>query len=119
MPWQTPSLQQVRQMVRDDLTQSLVGAAVVGNTVLRVMADAMAGLARLVLKYIDWITLQMLPDTAEKVWLDRHGQIWLQNLDGTTGRKGAALASGTVGFSGTTGVVVPAGTAVVAATGDT
>ena len=83
------------------------------------MADAQAGLARLVLKYLDWIALQLMPDTAEKEWLDRHGQIWLTNADGTTGRKGAALASGTVGFSGTPGVVVAAGTVVIAATGDT
>jgi len=119
MPWQTPTLKQVREMVRDDITTSLPGAAVVGNTVLRVMADAMAGLAKLILTYISWIALQLMPDTAEKEWLDRHGQIWLQNLDGSIGRKGAALASGTVGFSGTPSIVIPAGTVVVAATGET
>jgi len=119
MPWITPSLKQVREMVRDDITTSLTGAAVVGNTVLRVMADAQAGLAKLILTYIAWIADQLMPDTAEHEWLDRHGQIWLQNLDGTTGRKGAKIASGTVGFSGTAGIVVPAGTVVVAATGDT
>src|SRR5262252_1125049 len=113
MPWITPSLKQVREMVRDDITTSLTGAAVVGNTVLRVMADAQAGLAKLILTYIAWIADQLMPDTAEHEWLDRHGQIWLQNLDGTTGRKGAKIASGTVGFSGTAGIVVPAGTVVV------
>jgi uncharacterized phage protein gp47/JayE len=119
MPWVTPSLKQVRELVRDDITTALTGAAVVGNTVLRVMADAQAGLARLILKYLDWLALQLLPDTAEHEWLSRHGDIWLQNLDGSIGRKGAALATGTVGFSGTAGVVIPAGTVVVAATGDT
>jgi len=119
MPWQTPTLAQVRQMTRDDITASLTGAAVVGNTVLRVMADAMAGLARLVLKYLDWLALQLMPDTAEKEWLDRHGMIWLENLDGTQGRKGAALAGGTIGFLGTPGVVIAAGTVVVSASGDT
>lgn len=118
MPWQTPTLQQVRQMVRNDITTSLTGAAVVGNTVLRVMADAMAGLANLVLRYISWLALQLMPDTAEHEWLQRHATLWLENLDGTLGRKGATTSSGTVGFSGTPGVTVAAGTVVVSATGD-
>src|ERR1700749_2831004 len=98
MPWFTPTLTQCRQMVRDDITASLQGAAVVGNTVLRVMGDAMAGMGALVLRYLDWLARQPLPDQAEKEWLDRHGNIWLVNSDGTTGRKGATTASGTVTF---------------------
>src|SRR6516162_8149545 len=99
MPWSTPTLYQVRAMVRDDVTTSLQGAAVVGNTVLRVMADAQAGLARLILKYIDWLALQLMPDTAETEWLDRHGQIWLVNADGSTGRKLATPATGEAAFT--------------------
>jgi len=119
MPWQTPTLRQVREMVRNDITTALAGAAVVGNTVLRVMADAQAGLARLILKYLDWIATQMLPDTATDEWLQRHGQIWLQNLDGTIGRKGAMLATGTVAFTGNPGVLIPEGFGLVAPSGDT
>ena len=55
MPWSTPTLRKVREMVRDDITASLYGAAFFGNNVLRVMADAMAGLAHHVLRYIDWL----------------------------------------------------------------
>ena len=119
MPWYTPTLRQVRQMVRDDITTSLTGAAVVGNTVLRVMADAQAGLARLILKYLDWLSLQLMPDTAETIWLDRHGQIWLVNADGSLGRKAALQARGTVGFSGTEGVLIPEGFGLTAANGAT
>jgi uncharacterized phage protein gp47/JayE len=97
-------------MVRDDITTSLVGAAVVGNTVLRVMADAQAGLARLILKYLDWLALQLMPDTAETVWLDRHGQIWLVNADGSLGRKAPTPTTGTVQFQGVAGIEVPEGT---------
>lgn len=118
MPWQTPTLRQVREMVRDDLSMALPGAVVVGNTVLRVMADAMAGLARLVLKYLDWLALQLMPDTAEKEWLDRHGNIWLTNADGSLGRKNPTLASGIVGFSGTPGIFVGIGSVLYAPTGD-
>jgi uncharacterized phage protein gp47/JayE len=119
MPWITPSLKQVREMVRDDITTSLSGAAVVGNTVLRVMADAQAGLARLILKYIDWLATQLMPDTAETEWLDRHGQIWLVNADGSLGRKNPTFAGGTVSFTGVQGLLVPEGTVVVSPTGDT
>jgi len=97
---------------------SLAGAAVVGNTVLRVLADAMAGIGRLTLKYLDWLALQLMPDTAEKEWLDRHGNIWLVNADGSLGRKNATLSSGTVGFFGDPDILIPAGTGLVAPTGD-
>jgi uncharacterized phage protein gp47/JayE len=106
-------------MVRDDITTSLAGAAVAGNTVLRVMADAMAGLARLCLKYLDWLALMLMPDTATDTWLSRHGVIWLVNADGSLGRKGASYASGTVGFSGTPGISIPDGFGLVAPSGDT
>ena len=41
-----------------------------------------------------------MPDTAETVWLDRRGNIWLVNSDGTTGRKLATLSSGMASFTG-------------------
>jgi uncharacterized phage protein gp47/JayE len=41
--------------------------------------------------------------------LDRHGEIWLVNSDGTIGRKQATLATGTVAATGISGSIVPAG----------
>jgi uncharacterized phage protein gp47/JayE len=110
MPWSTPSLRTVREMVRNDVTAALYGAVLVGNSVLRVMSDAMAGLAHLVLRYIDWLALQLLPDTAEQEWLDRHGDIWLVNADGTTGRKSATYAEGTATATGLEGYIIPTAT---------
>jgi len=110
MPWSTPTLRKVREMVRDDVTANLYGASFIGNNVLRVMSDTMAGLTHHVLRYVDWLALQLLPDTAETEWLDRHGQIWLVNADGTVGRKQATYAAGTVTMTGVGGAVVPAGT---------
>jgi uncharacterized phage protein gp47/JayE len=109
MPWTTPTLKDVRRMTRDNVTALLKGAALIGNNVLRVMTDTMAGLARLVLEYIDWLSKQLLPDTAEAEWLDRHGQIWLVNSDGTKGRKGPTQAIGSVTCTGTSGADIPAG----------
>lgn len=112
MAWTTPTLREVRAMVRDDITAALSGAVLIGNSVLRVISDSQAGLAHLLLRYLDWLAEQFLPDTAETEWLDRHGDIWLVNADGSVGRKGATLASGTVTMTGTNGVIVPSGTTV-------
>ena len=61
-----------------DELPSLQGAVMIGNSVLRVVSDAMVALAHLVMRYIDWVALQLRPDTAEKEWLDRHGDICLR-----------------------------------------
>src|SRR5215470_8767132 len=103
MPWATPTLREVRELVRDNVRGSLPGAdALVPNSVLRVMSDNQGALCHLTLQYLDWLALQLLPDTAETEWLDRHGQIWLVNADGTTGRKVATPAVGVANFIGQT-----------------
>jgi uncharacterized phage protein gp47/JayE len=112
MPWNTPALRDVRSLVRDAVNASLPGAdATVPNSVLRVLSDNQGALCHLTLQYIDWLALQLLPDTAETEWLDRHGKIWLVNADGSTGRKMATMAAGTASFQGTIdATVLPAGT---------
>jgi uncharacterized phage protein gp47/JayE len=112
MPWTTPQLRDVRSQVRDFIRGSLPGAdASVPNSVLRVMSDTQGALCHLNLQYIDWLALQLMPDTAEAEWLDRHGNIWLTNSDGSTGRKSPTLASGTASFQGLVdGALVPMGT---------
>lgn len=92
--------------------------ALVPNSVLRVLSDNQGALCHAVLQYIDWLSLQLLPDTAESEWLDRHGKIWLVNSDGTTGRKMATLAAGTVLFTGINGTTVPLGTRLTDGTTD-
>jgi uncharacterized phage protein gp47/JayE len=112
MPWETPTLREVRGLVRDSIRGSLPGAdALVPNSVLRVLSDNQGALCHLTLQYLDWLALQLLPDTSETEWLDRHGSIWLVNADGSTGRKVATLAEGTVAVTGiTNGIVIPIGT---------
>lgn len=86
---------------------------------LRVLSDAQGGLCHLTLQYIDWLALQLLPDTAETEWLDRHGDIWLVNSDGSVGRKQATFATGTVTFTGTPGTIVPINTPIEGAAATT
>jgi uncharacterized phage protein gp47/JayE len=112
MPWSTPTLKSVRSQVRDFIRGSLPGAdAAVPNSVLRVMSDTQGALCHSTLQYIDWLALQLMPDTAETEWLDRHGDIWLTNADGSTGRKSPTLATGTASFQGLVdGALVAMGT---------
>src|SRR6516164_6271386 len=118
MPWSTPALRDVRELVRDAVNASLPGAdANVPNSVLRVLSDCMGALCHLTLQYVDWLAMQLLPDTAESEWLDRHGHIWLVNADGSTGRKLATQATGTANFSGAQGTLVPAATQMSYASG--
>jgi uncharacterized phage protein gp47/JayE len=113
MPWTTPSLDDVRKQNRDYITARLHSAAMVPNSVLRVLSDGNAGLAYLVLLYIDWLALQLLPDTAETEWLDRHAAIWLPN----GGRKPATFASGSVTATGIIGSILPQATQLTGQTG--
>jgi uncharacterized phage protein gp47/JayE len=110
MPWTTLTLRETRELVRGEVKTFLSGASFIGNSVIRVLSDATGGMAHLVLRYIDWLSRMLLPDTATDEWLDRHGDIWLVNIDGTIGRKTATLAQGSATMTGTAGMVVPFGT---------
>jgi uncharacterized phage protein gp47/JayE len=97
--------------VRDSVNASLPGAdATVPNSVLRVVSDATGATCHLTLQYIDWLALQLLPDTAETEWLDRHATIWLVDASGQVGRKLPTLASGTVTMTGVAFTTVPIAT---------
>ncbi|WP_186384015.1 baseplate J/gp47 family protein [Methylobacterium dankookense] len=99
----------MRQTNRDNLAAYLPGAdATVPNSVVRVLSEQNAAGAHLNLLYLDWLARQLLPDTAETEWLDRHGQIWLG------GRKPATYAAGSLSVTGTAGVVLPIGTTFAA-----
>ena len=118
MPWLTPTLKVVRTMVRDGVRANLPGSdANVPNSLLRVMSDAMGALCHLALQYVDWLSKQLLPYTAETEWLDRHGQIWLVNSDGSTGRKMASFSSGLIACTGNQGVIVPADSQLITGNG--
>lgn len=104
MPWTTPGLRTLREQNRDYLLANLTGAdAVPPNSRLRVLSDANAALAHGAYEYLDFLADQLLPDTAETEYLDRHGRIWVG------GRKPATFAAGTISVTGINGTLVPAG----------
>lgn len=112
MPWITPTIDEVRRIVRDDLSASLPGSdASIPNTPLRGLADADAAVAYLVLLYLDWLSNQLLPDRAEFEWLVRHANIWLG------GPLPATYAVGTVQVTGVAGTPIPQFTRFASSTG--
>jgi len=119
MPWITPTLKETRRLTRDYVLSQLGAKAMIPNSVLRIMSDAMSGLTHLTFLYLDWLSKQLLPDTAEKEWLDRHGVIWLVNADGSKGRKVATYASGVFQFAGFPDTIIPLGTVLSGASGVT
>lgn len=56
--------------------------------------------------HLGWIARQMLPDTAEAEFLERHASIW------GVARRAAIAAVGNVTFTGTAGLVVPSAIAL-------
>jgi uncharacterized phage protein gp47/JayE len=106
VPWTTPTLAEIRRRNRDYISARL-NVALVPNSVTRITADAQGGLAHLTLQYLDWLADQLMPDRAETEWLDRQGNIWLLNADGTKGRKAPTVASGYATFTGTAGTILP------------
>src|SRR5271166_4160626 len=97
MPWITPPLKTVRIEVRDLVRANARGAdATIPNSALRVLSDVTGAMCHKALQYLDWLAKQLLADTAEREWLDRHGRMWLSNADGSRGRKMATLAGGQI-----------------------
>lgn len=73
------------------------------NSNLNVLARVNAGGVHGLYGYLEWISRQVIIDTAETEILERHASIW-----GVT-RKPAVFAQGPITIVGTNGIVVPAG----------
>lgn len=108
MPFARPTLTEIIDRVLADIGSRVVGveSAVLRRSLLGILGRAEAGAVHQLYGYIDWVSRQAMPDTAEAEWLERWARIW--NIT----RKTAEFASGLVTFTGATGVVVPDGTTV-------
>lgn len=107
MPFERPSLTDLIERNKADLAARLPGADTAlrrGN--IQVLARTHAGAVHGLYGYQDFIAKQILPDTAEAEFLERHAVIWGIN------RKPAARAAGSVTLTGTVGAVIPAGAAL-------
>ncbi len=104
MPFQRPTLADLRDQIRRDFNARLPGAdALLRQSNLRVIADVFAGISYLHYGYQVWLSRQLFPDTAETVFLERWASIW-----GLT-RRPATAALGAIAVRGTPGAIVPPG----------
>lgn len=105
MPYNRPTLTDLIDQSETDIEARLPGAdARMRRSNLNVLARVLAGGEHGLYGFIDWASKQMLPDTAEAEFLDRHSNVW------GISRIPASFASGNVTFSGTNGTTIPAGT---------
>jgi len=105
MPFARPSLPDLIARAAADIEAGLPGTdARLRRSNLAVLARMHAGAVHGLYGYLDWLAHQLMIDTSETVFLDRQASIW------GVRRVPAAFASGLVSVTGTSGVVVPAGT---------
>lgn len=106
-----PSLGDIVQRVRTDVLSRLSTDDVLRRADAEVCARVMGGVAHGLYGYIDWLSTQLLYDTAEAEYLERWCSIW-----GIT-RKAAAEATGSVSFVVQAGAVIASGTLLQALDG--
>src|SRR5215475_9923815 len=105
MPFDRPTLADLRDQIRRDFNARLPGAdALLRQSNLSVVADVFAGISYLHFGYQVWLSEQLFVDTCETAFLERWASIW-----GLT-RKPAVAAVGGIAVTGSPGATVPAGT---------
>jgi len=107
-----PNLPTIIERIAADIDARLPGAdARLAFSNLNVLAYAQAGAVHGLYGYLEYLSRQLFPDTAEAEYLERWSSIW------AVVRKAAAPATGSVNLTGTTGAVVPLGTLLQRADG--
>lgn len=108
MPFQRPTLSDLRSQVAQDISAALPGTdPLLRFSNLGIIGTALAGLTTLHYGYLDWISEQSTPFRATDEFLE--GWAGLKDVQ----RLPATSASGIVQFSGTEGVTIPASTELV------
>lgn len=101
MPFQRPTLDQLIERVKSDFRIGLGVVTIIRRSFLGVIAKALGGLSHLQLGYLDWISKQVIPDTAEDEALIRWAAIFGLEL------RPATFAEFNITILGNPGGVVP------------
>lgn len=105
-----PSLAEIVQRLRNDVLSRLADDPL-RRADADIYATALAGAAHGLYGYIDWLSKQLIYDTADSDYLERWASIW-----GVV-RVPAAPATGSVTFTGQAGAIIPSGTLLQALDG--
>lgn len=112
MAFNRPTLPQLIERIAADIESRLSGTDPrLRRAVLGVLGRTLAGAAHELHGHLDWLSRQIVPDTAESDILDRWASWW------GVPRKAAASATGNVMFTGNDGAVIPAATRLQRADG--
>lgn len=107
MPLDRPSLQELIERVYADIESQLPGTdARLRRSNLGVLGRTHSGVTHGLYGHLDWQSKQLLPDTAELEYLERHASVYKIT------RIAAGKAAGSITFTGTDTSVIPAGTIV-------
>jgi len=101
-----PDFETLRATYLRDVRNNLPDAATDSDSDIYVRATASSSATYGLYQYLLWVARQILPDTADTEYLERHAA--LRGIN----RKAGTTASGTVTFSGQTGAAIASGTAV-------
>tara|TARA_R110002050_G_scaffold269917_1_gene412409 strand:- start:33360 stop:34412 length:1053 start_codon:yes stop_codon:yes gene_type:complete len=105
MAFKRPTLTELNERVVNDIeTRVPASEPRLRRSLFNVLARVFSGVVHGLYGYLDYLSKQILPDTADDEYLVRHASIW-----GLI-RKPAAPAIGNVTFTGNNGTVIPAGT---------
>ncbi len=100
-----PLLADLVGRIRADIAVRLAVDDPLRRADMEVHARVHAGTAHALYGYLDWMAKQLLPDTAEAEYLDRHAAIWLK-----IPRKPAVAATGFATFTIQSGAIIQTGT---------
>jgi uncharacterized phage protein gp47/JayE len=106
-----PALPELIQRVRNDVLARLSADDLLRRADAEVYARVMGGVAHGLYGFIEWLSTQLIYDTAELEYLERWCSIW------GIRRKVASAATGSVTFLAQAGSVIPSGTLLQALDG--
>lgn len=104
MPYVTPDYQAIRDGILRDIRNQWPGANVASDGDYAVRANASGAAIEGIYQHQQWIARQILPDTCDPDWLERHASMRGLSL------KRATAANGSIIVRGTPGMPVPIGT---------
>ena len=104
MTFVRPTLETLKSRTKSDIETNLNTGPLLERSVLFVLSQVLSGLSHLLHGHIEFISKQILADTADSEYLSRHANIWGIN------RSKATFATGQISITGNNNIVIPINT---------